>query len=67
MIKYCARIFAPIFTELYTHSIKHAVVTYDWKYAIISPLIKGKDVRDELDNYLGISILQVIVKLFERI
>ena len=27
---------------------------------------KGKGARDELDNYHGISILQVIAKLFEQ-
>ena len=43
------------------------MVTNDWKHAIISPLFKGKGARDELDNYRGISILQVIAKLFERI
>ena len=43
------------------------MVTNDWKHAIISPLFKGKGARDELDSYRGISILQVIAKLFERI
>ena len=54
-------------TKLFKHCIKHAVVTNDWKYAIISPLLKGKGARDELDNYRGISILQVIAKLFEQV
>ena len=36
------------------------MVTNDWKHAIISPIFKGKDARDELDNFRDISILQVI-------
>ena len=67
MIKYCARIFVSLLTKLFNHCISQAVVTNDWKFAIISPLFKGKGARDELDNYRGISILQVIAKLFERI
>ena len=43
------------------------MVTNDWKHTIISPLFKAKGAQDELDNYRGISILQVIAKLFERI
>ena len=67
VIKYCARFFAPLLTKLFNHCISQAVFTNDWKHAIISPLFKGKGARDELDNYRGISILQVIAKLFERI
>ena len=59
--------FSPLLTKLFNYCIKHAVFTSDWKYAIISPIFKGKGVRDELDNYRGIIILQVIAKLFERI
>ena len=43
------------------------MVTNNWKYAIISPLRKGKGALDELDNYRGISILKWIAKLFERV
>ena len=43
------------------------MVTNDWKHAIISPLFKGKGARNESDKYRGISILQVIAKLFERV
>ena len=67
VIKYCARFFAPLLTKLFNHCISQAVFTNDWQHAIISPLFKGKGARDELDNYRGISILQVIAKLFERI
>ena len=67
VIKYCAYSLAPMLKKLFNHCIKHAVVTNDWKYAIISPLFKGKGARDELDNYRGISILQVIAKLFEQV
>ena len=67
VLKYCARFFAPLLTKLFNACIKQAMVTNDWKHAIISPLFKGKGARDELDNYRGISILQVIAKLFERI
>ena len=68
VIKYCARFFAPLFTKLFNYCIKiDAVVTIDWKYAIISHLFKGKGARDELENYRGNIILQVISKLFERI
>ena len=43
------------------------MVTNDWNHAIISLLFKGKGDRDELDNYRGISFLQVIAKFFERL
>ena len=43
------------------------MVTNDWKHAFISPFFKGKGARDELDSYRGISILQVIAKIFEPI
>ena len=39
----------------------------NWKHAIISNLFKGKDARDELYIYRGISILQVISKMFAKI
>ena len=41
------------------------MATNDWKHIIISPLFKRKGASNELDNYRGISILQVITKLFE--
>ena len=67
VLKYCAHFFAHWLTKLFNHCIKQEMVTKDWKNAIISPLFKGKGAREELDIYRGISILQVIVKLFERV
>ena len=67
VIKYCAHSLAPMLTKLLNLCIKHAAVTNDCKFAIITPLFKGKGARDELDNYHGKSILQVIAKLFERV
>ena len=47
--------------------LTYASIANDSKSAIISPLYKGKGNIDECDNYRGISILQPIIKVFERI
>jgi len=39
---------------------------YEWKFAIVTPIYKGKGSRSDVNNYRGISVLSPISKLFEK-
>lgn len=67
ILKSCASIIAPSLAKMFNSCISSLSITNSWKFAIITPLFKGKGQIDECDNYRGISVLQQIVKLFERI
>ena len=67
ILKMCSQILAPVLAKLFNECIKQAKITKNWKFAIITPLFKGKGANDCCDNYRGISVLQPIAKIFERI
>ena len=43
------------------------VVLKHWRYAVITPLYKGKGERSESKNYRGISLLSVVGKIYVEI
>lgn len=67
VLKYCAVEIAKPLAKIFNSCIATSLVTNQWKFAIVTPLFKGKGSRDNCDNYRGISVLQPIAKVFERI
>jgi hypothetical protein len=67
ILKACCFEIAPALVKIFNSCILSTAIANDWKSAIISPLYKGKGNIDECDNYRGISILQPIIKVFERV
>ena len=67
VLKACAAIIAEPLTRIFNASIAKAQVSNDWKFAIVTPLFKGKGANDNCDNYRGISVLQPIAKVFEHV
>ena len=46
-------------------SFESGVVPVDWGAAVIVPLYKGKGERTECKNYIGISLLSVVGKIYD--
>lgn len=67
VLKYCSELLSPILANIFNECIMKARVTKSWKFAIVTPLFKGKGANDLCDNYRGISVLQPISKIFERV
>jgi hypothetical protein len=67
ILKSCSSVLSKPLADIFNCCIAKATVTKDWKFAILFPLFKGKGLRSDCDNYRGISILQPIAKVFERI
>ena len=53
--------------ELFNLCIKSGCLPDEFKYAVVTPLYKGKGDDNLLDNYRGISVLPPIAKVFEKI
>lgn len=66
ILKYCCVEFAELFAYFFNECIKVGHVPVEFKYAIVSPLYKGKGEVMLMDNYRGISVLPPIGKIFER-
>ena len=45
-------------------AFENGVVLEDWRSAMIIPLYKGKGERTECSNYRGISLLNVVGKIY---
>ena len=52
--------------DLFNKSLLSSVFPYDWKCARDTPLFKQGEASD-LNNYLPISVISVMAKVFERI
>ena len=50
----------------FNQSISQGKLPEDWKSARVTPLFKQGD-RDDVNNYRPISVIPVVVKVFERI
>ena len=48
-------------------AFESAVVTEEWRSALIVPLYRGKGERTECSNYRGISLLSVVGKIYAGI
>ena len=58
---------APLILKLFNKCIISGIIPDEWKCAIVIPLYKNKGNKQDMNNYRGISILPIIVKIFERI
>ena len=45
-------------------AFKSGVVFEDWRSVVIVPLYKGKGEKTECKNYIGISLLNIIGKIY---
>jgi hypothetical protein len=57
----------PIITNLFNDCIKTCSIPSEWKTAVVTPLYKKSGIKDDANNYRGISVLPPIGKIFERI
>jgi len=67
VIKFCAPELSNVLNELFNVCIDRGCVPDEFKYAMVTPLYKGKGDNNSLDNYRGISVLPPIAKVFEKI
>ena len=67
VIKHCSEGFSRILCKFFNNALKLESIPKEWKYAITSPLYKGKGDNSLFDNYRGISVLTPIGKIFEKI
>ena len=66
IIRECADLISVSICDLFNKSLVSGVFPDDWKCARVTPLFKQGEPSD-LNNYLPISVLSVIAKVFERI
>ena len=67
LIKHCATNFARLLSAFMNGIFEIGQIPSEWKFAIVTPLYKGKGSSTCFDNYRGISVLTPIGKMFERI
>lgn len=54
-------------SEKYSRTFKIRAFPKDWKKGVIVSLHKGKSEKIDYKNYRGISLLNVVEKVYERI
>ena len=77
VIKHCAPSLSRIFCKFINKVIESGTIPNEWKYAIVTPLFKGKGASTNFDNYRGLSnstnfdnyrsVLTPFGKIFEKI
>ena len=65
LLKDSAVTISVLITHIINLSITNQCIRHDWKHAKVIPLFKD-GVRDDIDNYLPISILPVVSKILDR-
>ena len=58
---------ATILKEIFDLAVSTDEIPDEWKFAVITPLYKNKDDKDDLNNSRGIAVLPPIAKVFERL
>ena len=43
----------PIFVELFNECLQKDAIPSEWKFAMVTPLYKGKGLKDDCNNYRG--------------
>lgn len=66
VLKAGLQVFSPVLTKLFNKSLTTGYVPSCWKNKRVSPLFKSGDPSD-VNNYRPISILPVVMKVFEKI
>lgn len=67
VIKFCMNELSIVLCEFFNYCISNGCVPDEFKYAIVTPLYKGKGDNCLVDSYRGISVLPPLAKVFERI
>jgi hypothetical protein len=49
----------PIITNLFNDCIKTCSILSEWKTTVVTPLYKKSGIKDDANNYRGISVLQL--------
>ena len=65
-IRGCADLICVPICHIFNQSFSQGKLPEDWKSARVTPLFKQGD-RDDVNNYRPISVIPVVVKVFERI
>ena len=65
IIKHSKSKILPVLVHLFNYCLDKQEIPCEWKYAIVTPLYKGKGKKSDCNNYRGISVLSPISKLFE--
>ena len=66
LLKMAASIVTPSLTVIFTKSIITGIYPTEWKMARVTPVFK-KGVKSNLNNYRPISVIPVVLKVFEKI
>ena len=66
LIRECADLICVRICHIFNQSISQGKLPEDWKSARVTPLFKQDD-RDDVNNYRPISVIPVVVKVFEII
>lgn len=66
IIKFCSYELGLILSLFFNNCINSGSVPDEFKFAVVSPLYKGKGNLDAMDNYRAISVLPPLAKVFER-
>ena len=67
VIKECHESLAAPLTFIFNSCIQTGVMPVEWKTAIVTPIYKKKGDHNDCDNYRGINILPILVKIFEKL
>jgi len=66
VVKMAASVVASSLTSIFSKSIVTGIYPNDWKAAKVTPLFK-KVLKSDPNNYRPISVIQVVLKFFEKI
>ena len=66
LIRECADLICVPICDIFNQSVNQGKHPEDWKSARVTPLFNQGD-RDDVNSYRPISVILVVVKLFERI
>jgi len=54
----------PLITSLFNQCLAENTIPIEWKTAVVTPIYKNKGDIDDVNNYLGISVLPPLAKVF---
>ena len=67
VIKNSASVLASPICEMINCCIECGNIPNEWKFAVVTPLYKGKGDYTDFNSYRGISVLPPIAKIFEKV